>query len=301
MNFLKGMILGLAGFLLFIVLFAFGLAFAVNGTVLNPEFTIAEIGKLGVNAEARPILYDLVPDELKNYTSSIDETLVELKPWTDQQIDSVINGVYDYVSGKTSNIDVVIPTDAFKKSLQTNFTKAFLQSPPPEYQRLSSTDKSLYLSQAQQKFINSIPATIEINRDFLGPDVMQILDQLRPVFGYIRTGYFILLIAGIVLALVIALMLREIKGITRSLGIIFLASGAFGCILFFILKQIASAMFPLGDLSSQMQTWAFQLINDVLSPLGVFNLVLLGGGVILLVASFIVPSRQQSGAKVETA
>ena len=56
MNVLKGLALGLLGFLLFVSLSTLGLAITLNQTILNPDFVVAEMDKL----DASSLIKDMI-------------------------------------------------------------------------------------------------------------------------------------------------------------------------------------------------------------------------------------------------
>jgi len=82
--------IGFLSFLLFLSLSVFGLAFAMNRTVLNPDFVISELDRLDVSSLAEEVLREQIPEEVRAIVPSelIDRVLgdivTELEPWVEE-------------------------------------------------------------------------------------------------------------------------------------------------------------------------------------------------------------------------
>jgi hypothetical protein len=285
---LKGIALGLLGFLLFVDLPLLGLSYTLNRTLLSPDFIAAETAKIDISTMAGDLLKSLAPAQFQNYKGAIDNAVVDLKPWIDQQTATVTRAVFDYLAGNSDKFDVTISTAQIKQSLSDSFSKTFLQSPPADYTALPAAQKSQYLAKAQQQFVDSfpIPASVELNADSIGASNMDSLNTARTIYGYAHTANTVLIFLSIIFILLIVAVLRELKGITRALGVILTIDGVLGYAAFYILKPTVSGLVPLSDLPEQVQAWVPVFINDVFSPAGIFFLVTLIVGLILLVSSF---------------
>jgi disulfide bond formation protein DsbB len=238
MSILKGLALGLVGFFLFLVSLFLGIAISINATVLNPQFIVDEINKLDITAFTHEVILERVPSDFQDYVPEIDATLEEIKPWINQQTEEVVFKVYDYLLGETDDINILISTDAVKQTMVNRLTDVYLQSPPPEYQSLSEDQKNELVAEFQRSMEESIPPSFEFNKSDLGPEVEAALQQAREIIGYVKSAYLWLIIAAVVLILLIVLILRDIKGITRSTGIIFLVVGIISTILVFVGKAV---------------------------------------------------------------
>jgi hypothetical protein len=293
MKVLKGLALGLVSFLLFIALPFLMLALTINSTALNPQFMIAEAKKLDIASVAKEILADQLPSDYRDYLPAMDNTIDEVKPWINQQTNYVINAAYDYLLGKTESFSLTIATDPIKPSLVNNMTKAYLQSPPPEYRQLSAVEQQRYVAEFRQEYMDSIPPTVEVNQNIIGAGGMDALRQAREIIGYIRTAYFGLIGFCVLLILLIILILRQVKGATRSIGIIFLITGAYTVASFFVGRLVIPGAIPMNDLPSHISVWLPGFINDLLTPYEIISLSLLIVGIILFVFSFFYRSRKE--------
>jgi hypothetical protein len=293
------MALGLVGLLLFILLPSLGLAININSTLLNPQFIANEVEDLDINSIVHQYLAEQLPAGDQSYLPAVDDTLVQIRPWIDQQIHNAVFGGYDYLLGKTNELNITISTDSVKPILIDKLTQVYLQSPPPEYQQLTPDQQKQYLLQYQQQFTDYIPATIVINQDLVGTQGVRILLQAREGIRDFHTGYIILILSVMALVLLIILILRETSAVFRSLGIIFLIDGVMGTIVFFSLRQFLPAIIPSVS-SASIHTWLTQVIHDLFFPGGIFSLVLLVAGIALVVCANFVGAKQSGVATAPT-
>jgi len=275
-------------FLLFIALLLLVLAFTLNLTVLNPQFMGTAIGKLDVPSLAKGIAAERLPPEDSAYLPAINDTIEEVKPWINQQTAYLVSGTYDYLLGKTNTFNLAISTDPLRSSLVNNMIQAFMKSPPPEYLQLSAADQKRYAAQLQQEYADSIPATVVVDQYFIGRDAMQALQQVKAIFGYIHTAYFGLIGLCVVLILLTILILRQAKGVTRSLGIVLLISGAISLLASFLLNKALLSAIPLQELPGSVRSWLPVFISDLMNPYKILSLATLIIGIILLVLSLVV-------------
>lgn len=386
MKIIKGLVLGLLCFLLFLSLSTFGLAFMLNKTLLNPDFVTAEVDRLDVPSLVEEVLseptpseefaeelrvallntitelepsvkeqvsiathsiYDYllgkeqgldlahilrgtllttdfmvslvdnidisplakefinkqlvreIPDYMKKYLlESLDKAIIELKPWIKNQVSAAADPVWDYLLGENRSLNVLITLEPAKESLRNNVMEAFLKSPPPELAGASQAELEQYFNQGYQKFAGQIPSTIEIDEGLFGTEIpAQIAEALaeaedglslaRQYIGYFQLGYKLLI--GFILLLILGIILisREVRDITRRLGITFLTYGAFEYAGIFIAKHFAGTWLPLSEMPSSLQTWLPQFLDNLLAPLQIFSLGLLIGGIVLIIVSLV--------------
>lgn len=105
MKFLKGLALSLLSFLLFLSLTIFGLTFMLNNTLLNPDFVTNQLNRLNISALVEEILSQQPEEELR--TDLID-AVAELEPAMKEQLGAAINSIYDYLLGKSQNLDLAL-------------------------------------------------------------------------------------------------------------------------------------------------------------------------------------------------
>ena len=105
MKFLKGLALSLLSFLLLLSLSTFGFTFMLNNTLLNPDFVTNQLNRLNISALVEEILSQQPEEELR--TDLID-ALAELEPAMKEQLSAAINSIYDYLLGKSQNLDLAL-------------------------------------------------------------------------------------------------------------------------------------------------------------------------------------------------
>lgn len=292
MKFLKGLALSLLISLLFLSISAFGLAFTLNHTILNPDFVVSQIDKLDVASLAKEQIQ--IPPEAQFVSEAIDDTIADLEPWMKEQVNASIYSGYDYFMGRSQSLSIIISMEPMKERLRDNLRETFLQSPPPELAALPPAAIEQYFDQFYQEFSEQIPPTFEFNESLLPPEVMATLEQVRQGIGYFQLGYKALIGFIVLVILGIILINRQVRSTTRRIGTTFLVVGAFGLIEIFLANRFAWPQIAQLDIPAQLQTWIPQLLNDFLAPLQMFSLGLLAAGVVLLIVSFAYKPRQPS-------
>jgi hypothetical protein len=110
MKALKGFGLGILSLLLFFSLSVFGLAFLLNSTALNPRFISTELGRLDVSALVEEIISKQPPSS--NFPPEMRTALVQttdkLEPSLKQETSAAVSSVYDYLLGKTEDLDLAL-------------------------------------------------------------------------------------------------------------------------------------------------------------------------------------------------
>jgi Na+/phosphate symporter len=112
---------------------------------------------------------------------------------------------------------------------------------------------------------------------------------VREYVGRVRLAYILSIVVSVLLIAGIALIYRNVKGSTRTLGIVFLASGLVLLVLALIGKNVGGEQMlqAMVGTPQQLQVWASQVLVDLLAPLQWLGVGFMAGGVGLLVASFV--------------
>jgi hypothetical protein len=119
--------------------------------------------------------------------------------------------------------------------------------------------------------------------------VETVLSQVRKYVGYVRLAYILSIVVSALLIAGIVLIYRNVKGSTRTLGIVFLASGLVVLVVALTGKNIGGGLMLRAMLATplQLQAWASQVLVDVLAPLRWLGIGFIAGGIALLVVSFV--------------
>ncbi len=388
MNVLKGLALGLLGFLLFLSLSILGLAITLNNTILNPDFLVSELDKLDVSSLAGEVLSEQIPEEelrialvdtitkfeplvkeqvsaatypvfdyllgksqnldltlvlsntflspnfiasrvnkldisilaeelliaqvteeipaeMEYLVESLDDVITELEPTIKEELIAAAEPISDYLLGKSQSLNVVISLEPVMESLRDNLREAFVESPPPELAALPPMIVEQYFDEYFGELAEVMPPTLEINESMLGTEIPaqiaealagaeEALEQARQYVGYFQLGYKALIGLTVLVILLIILIDRRVRVITRSIGTTFLVVGVFGLIEVFLTSRFALPQIAQLDIPAQLQTWIPQLLNDFLAPLQTFSIGLLVGGIALIIVSIVYKPREPS-------
>jgi hypothetical protein len=292
--------LGFLSFLLFVSLTGFVLAFAINRTVLNPDFTVSHLDSLDVASLAEEVLKEQIPEEVMAMAPAelidevLDEVLTELEPWLKEQIGGVVYTVYDYLLGRSRSLSLVIDTEPVKEEVSDKLRQALLASPPAELAMIPPAELGRLFDQFYAQISGEIPSTLEINESTLNemsPDIMPALIQARRYIGYFQVAYWALLVATALFIMGIILLDRRVRGATRWIGIPCLISGIVSYVATFLIRDFAEGMLVQVNLPAPLGDWLVRLVGDSLAPMRVSGIVLMAVGVALLIVSFVYKRR----------
>lgn len=295
MKLLKGLALSLLGLLLFFALSTFGLLYMLDNTLLNPDFVVAELEKLEASSVTAEIISFEAPPQMPYLNEVINETVDELEPWMKEQLSTAVYSGYDYFLGKRESFSLEISTQTMKDRLRENLWRAFLASPPPELQAFPPAAKEQYFNQFfNQQFDEFIPQTIGFDEASLPLDILDMMRQVRQALSYFSTVYYGLVGFMVLMVLGIVLISRDVKDITRRLGTPLLSYGVLQYAGIRVARYFAERQVELPGIPASLQSWVTQLSYDLIAPLEIFSLILLIGGVVLVVVSFIYKRGQSS-------
>jgi hypothetical protein len=179
---LKILALIFLSFFLFISLAIFGIAFMVQNTALNPDFITSELDRLNISKLVEEFGDIEAPPEMPNLNDVIVETIPRIEPLVKEKASSTIYSVYDYLLGRTKNLDLAsilrstfLSTD-FVSSLVDNIDLSSLVGVP-----------------LSQKLDEAIPVEIADLDKYIADALYeaeplmkeQIVAAADPVFGYI--------------------------------------------------------------------------------------------------------------------
>jgi hypothetical protein len=291
-RFLKSFGLAVLDVILLLSLSFFGLMFTINQTFLNPDFTVSQVEKLDTTSLAADIIRGQIVSQAtipitlpieEFIIGAANETITDMEPWLKQQAREITYSFYEYLEGRSQNLSVVIPLEEVKESLKDNISKAVIASPPPGLTDLPPATIERYL----EPFYDRIPSSFELNEAWLGPQNMAQIDQLRQLVSHFHIVYYALI--GFILFLILCIILinHEVRGSTRSLGVVFLGGGIVSYGVFWLAKNAVAAQSTLPQVPVYLRSWLPQFMTDILSPMELYSFGLAGMGVVLLIVSFV--------------
>ena len=294
MSMAKRVLIGFLSFLLFLSLSGFGLAFAANRTVLNPDFVVSQLDRLDVTSLSKELLREQVPPEVTSIVSPqfieelLDDVVTDLEPWIREQTEVAVYAGYDYLLGRSEELLVVINLEPAKAILRDSLWQSFAESPPLGLDILSPAELESLFDEFYDDISRQMPATLEINEGMINtisPEIIPLLEQTRRHIGYLQIAYGVLIGATAALVAGIILLNRRVKGATLWLGIPCLICGIFAYVSTFVIKRLAGLLMAQLSLPVQLQDWLPQFLTDSLAPLEVYGIVLVAVGAALLIVS----------------
>jgi len=288
MSAVRGFFSGVFCFLLFDVLALLGIVVTLNLTVLNPDFVTSELDKLDVYSVVIEQAKAQLPGQEFIDAETVDEIVTELKPWFEEQADTVIRDVYAYLKGE-QELNVVISLEPVRAAVKEKVSEAVLESLPPELQGASQSQIDAYMAQVYAEIDNVIPATFQLSETSAGQQITAQLQQAKQIIGYIDTAYKALIALAVLLVLLIALVhWWQPKPITRSIGITFIlvgVAGILGSLLDVLIIQALSRLAGESSLLLGLQAKLPQLAADLTAPIRMYGIGFLSAGVVLVVIS----------------
>jgi predicted RNA-binding Zn-ribbon protein involved in translation (DUF1610 family) len=289
------------------------LAMLLKDTFLSTDFLTALIDEVEIAPLAKPIVQAQVAqwipagmEFLYDYTDPVvDELLANQEPWIKEQLKKAAEPIADYLLGKTDSFNIVISTMPVIDNLREILRRDITNLPLPQLSGLPPALVEAGFNQFFEEFTRSIPASLEIDESLIGSDVPagikaylaeteDTLKELRDYAGSFRLGYVLLIAFMLLLVLGIVLILRQAKGITRSLGIVFLLCGVIQMVIFGILgNYLDTQIAGLSGMPPQLQAWLGGFVHNALVAWQVLGIGFIAGGIILVAVSFFLSFRQE--------
>lgn len=293
MNFLRSLALTVLTLLLFLALAVFSTVFALNSTLLDPDFVVAQVDRLDVAALAQEVteeqLGGQLPPEVAFLEEALSDTIAENEPWLKEQINAAIRSGYDYLLGESERLSLTVSLEPLKEDLRDKLWQLFqqnLESLPPELAAAPPGMLEQYFEQFYQPFAAEIPSEFAVDESSIPPDVMAQINLVRESISYAQTLYYALIGLMVLLVLGIILLHRNVKGATRELGVTFLIYGALDYASVWATQNFLPSL-PLPDMPPSLQSWLNGLIGDLAAPMGMLGIGLMAGGAALIIVSIV--------------
>jgi hypothetical protein len=292
MKIFKVIILVFLGIFLSLSLLIFGLALTLNQSILNPDFIADHVDSLDIAALTDEMVRDQIPPEAAEFMGGsleivLNDVIADIEPWLKEQARNGIYVFYDYIEGRSESLSLIISLETMMESFRENLLEAVLASPPPELVGFPPAEIELQFNTYYSQIEEEIPSAIELVETTLDAEVMEQIERAKQYVGYFNLAFILLIAFSLLIILIIILVYREVKGSTRQLGITFLSVGAVSLVGAFVARSVASSQLVQNELPTTLQTWAPDVITDVLMPLGIYSIGLIVVGIALTVVSFV--------------
>ncbi len=254
------------------------LASLIRSTFLSPGFIVAVIDEKDEPWLSRVLLEEVQERRMSGKTRQAFEELLadqrmlaDMEPWTRKQAAYAAYPIADYLVGRT---------DGF--SISVSF---------PEQVGGELSGRAFVINEAW--FLEDLRVRVV---SFISEAETVLAEAREEVGGYVRRlwpAYILSIIISALLIAAIVLICRQVKGATRTLGIVFLASGLVmlvGGLLgrTIVAQQVMPAMHsaPAG-----MQVRTLDLLGNALAPLQWLGIGIIVSGIALMVVYFVYKSR----------
>ncbi|MFC2038560.1 hypothetical protein ACFLUG_02175 [Chloroflexota bacterium] len=272
---------------------------------LNAELVSSVIDNVDIPAVTGMILdqqfLDQLPPEIQSeeFNALIDEAIRNAEPAIKEQLIAVAEPTFDYILGESDKLNASISIEAIYDSLKDDIYKFLIDSAPAEAALIPEELRKAYFDTIFDEFAGQIPLTIKLDETMIGSDIPAGIDQglteaedaIEEAGIYVRyfeTGYMILIGFMALLIIGIILILRDVRAITRRLGIPLITYGAIQYAGIWVVKILSRGQLQLPpEIPEDLVAWIFQFSENLLRPLEIFSLVLLITGVVLTVVSYV--------------
>jgi len=280
-------------------------------TLLSSDFIVAVIDTmdgpqlasifLGEFEEEITQEFPLPEEAFPHLAVGFEELLIDLEPWIKEQVEYAAGPIADYLAGEVESFSVTISLEPLRDGLREMLLGVFLDFPPDELEGMPPEELEQAFDVFWAEFAGEmLPTPFQIDETVIGGDApLQIasftseaetvLSQVREYVGYVRLAYILSIVVSALLIAGIVLIYRNVKGSTRTLGIVFLASGLVVLAVALIGKSVGGEQMlrAMLDAPQQLQVWASQVLVNLLAPLQWLGVGFIAGGIALLVASFV--------------
>ncbi|MBN1374909.1 MAG: zinc ribbon domain-containing protein, partial [Dehalococcoidia bacterium] len=283
----------------------------LRSTFLSAHFISALIDELDVTVFIKPMIYEQlsnwIPQELASLNDYIypviDEVLANQEPWIKEQMQAAADPLASYLLGDRNEFIFSIPTQPFVEEFRQTLLQDTENLPIPELALLPPALIELAFEQFFSQLSLTIPASIEINETTIGEDLPVAINaslfevennfkQMRDYISNFRFLYIVLIVVILLLITGICLIYREVKGATRTLGIIFLVYGIVEIICFLLARNYLGEQLGqfADDFPVQLQLWLQQFLTHALAPLQMLSIGFIIAGAVLVMFSIVYKS-----------
>jgi hypothetical protein len=243
-----------------------------------------------------------LPEEaFPHLIADLGEMLTDLKSWLEEQVGYATGSMADYLTGQIDSFNVTISLEPLRDGLRGVLLGVFLDFPPDELEGLTPEELEQAFDASREESAGEVlPATLQIDETVVGQggslhiasftsDAETALSKAREYVGYVRLAYILSIVVSLLAIAGIVLIYRNVRGSTRTLGTVFLASGLVVVALALVGMQVGGEQMlqAMATAPQQLQVWAPQVLVDLLAPLQWLGVGFITGGITLLVVSFV--------------
>jgi hypothetical protein len=238
-----------------------------------------------LKADLKESLWEALNQRIADWFPEIAEE--ELSPYISEHIHEYAQSIpEEYLPPDVSSQSDELIERYLQQHIQEIDTAIMSGSVPDISGLTEALIKPYYDDYYEDYFASQIPSEILVNEDEVSADTMENLLMARKYIGYFQTWYYALIAFMVVLVAGIVLINRNVRVITRTLGMNLLIYGALEFAAIVFIRSLDMAGY-IPELPYSLETWLNGLFKDFLAPLYWLSLGILIAGVILLIVSFV--------------
>ena len=161
MNVIRGLGTFILSVLLFLSLTVFGLAFLLQNTLLNPDFVYKQVESVDLSELVRDFAEDnivgAIPEEAQFIQDAVYDVIDDQEPWLKEQFHDAIYNGYDYLLGKSDNLEITIRLEELKEGLRESLWEAMNEQLATWLPDIIRNELSNYLADNLEEYTLLIP------------------------------------------------------------------------------------------------------------------------------------------------
>lgn len=249
-----------------------------------------------------------IPIEIENFDQYVEDAIVAAEPAIKTQLVAASGPVFDYILGIRQTMNVSISLEEVTDSLRDSVRQSLLDSPPPELASVPRSMRAELFDTFYDEIAEMLPSTFEIDNSIISSEIPgsvnealthteEALEEASEYVIIFQTAYTLLIVFMAVLVVLIIVILRDVRKITRRLGVPLITYGAIQYAGIWVARLLSVGKINLPEMMPAFfEDYIYQLAENILNPIEIFSLVLLIIGIILVVVSYVYKRGEQTEA-----
>ncbi|MFC2070371.1 hypothetical protein ACFLTB_04275 [Chloroflexota bacterium] len=249
---------------------------------------------------------EVIPIEIENFDEYVEDAIKATEPAIKAQLVAAADPVFDYILGIRQTLNASISLEEITDSLKDSIRQSLLDSPPPELAAVPRAMRAALFDAFFDEIAELLPSTFAIDESIISEDLPikvnealsdteEILVEVGRYVSYFQTAYTLLIVLMAIIILAVIAIIRDVRIITRRLGVPLITYGAIQYAGIWIARLVTGGKIPMPEVMPQFfETWVYQLTENLLKPVEIFSLTLLIVGIVLTIISYVYKRGQES-------
>jgi hypothetical protein len=290
----------------------FELTALLRSTFLSSDFLGSVIDETDIAVLAKSMFLEQIMAEMPleedariQMSVYLEESLENREPYLKEELKKAVDPAADYLTGQRENFSVSISLEPLLDDFETALRETYREYPPAEMEGIPPEQFDQQFDVFYQDFVQGVPSAFEIDETVIGADAPAelenlaaetetALEQSKEAVGQFQLAYILIIVISVLLIGCIVLIHRSVRGSTRNLGPVFLASGLLLLAVVLIRKFVITDQLvqQMQDVPEQLQVWVPQMLNNLMMPLQWLSIGFIIAGIALIVISFVYRPRE---------